>query len=132
MLDASLYISGGGQALPALALMLDVMPKNAVAHAQPGVDFGFYQRQENSIRCSSVKGDFSFACDVGLFRITAFQLHEKLRQLGEQGWVIALPDETSESPLQYWLFENGSAKTAVILRNDASDKVTIWRGEQRE
>ena len=127
MFSASLYIGGHGKALSDLADALGVLPSNVLRHAQSDVDFSFYTRCENSIFFSAIHGDFSLACDVGLFHITQNGFHSKLLALSLKGLKIALPDEASESPFDYLIFENGAVGSAVVLHDDGTDTVAICK-----
>ena len=127
MFGASLYIGGHGKALSDLADALGVLPSNVLGHAQSDVDFSFYTRCENSIFFSAIHGDFFLACDVGLFCTTQKEFHSKLLALSLKGVKIALPDEASESPFDYFIFENGAVRSAVVLHDDGADTVAICK-----
>lgn len=132
-----LYIGGRADALARLASYFGVLPGRLTNHGQgyvgdgvgDGVDDADVAAQANAIRWSAVNGDFIIACDVDLFEWTPTQIKARLSTLSMQGVTIAMPDEGSPSPQEFWLFENGGVKKAVILQDDDTDTVTIWRGE---
>lgn len=128
MLGAFAYIGERATALADLASCLGVLPANVTGHAEHGVDYSFYARQESSIRYSAVTGDFFLACDIDLFGTTQEQLQTKLKALSLQGIAVAMPDEASESEWSFLVFENGAVRTELVFNDDETDAVTIWRG----
>ena len=119
MLSRSFYIASPADPIAVLAGELSIPEENCLAYeAQPG-DYGFFGRRENSLFFAPVSGSFQFAVDVNLFALDWPALEAKLLAASTRGLLIAVPDETSEFPWDFLLYEAGVRREVQVLEDDA-------------
>lgn len=125
MISRSLYVAGMGESLLMLANGLSISEQHCFAETDHPSDYGFFKREENSLFYSPVTGGFEFAIDINLFAIDWLELESKLLDLSAKGLLIALPDETSNVPFDYVMYENGTKKAIQIIEDESTGKFKI-------
>jgi hypothetical protein len=132
MIGMSIYVRGNLASVQALAVLLHVPPANLFASDAKSTDYGFYERQENSLTYTPLNGDFDFLCDADVFHMTAPELLGLLTSGSQGGLVLAVPDEASESPFDCIMFQDGKRHPIELLQDDVLDEVRIHRPKPGE
>ncbi|MGH1451887.1 MAG: hypothetical protein ACRBBV_01850 [Paracoccaceae bacterium] len=84
--------------------------------------FDFYTRGENGLHWAMLNGEFCLSCDLNLQGIELPALLARLRDLSNNGFRIALPDNTAPLPDTYILFDQGAAfSTQAELDENAQE-----------
>lgn len=107
--------------LDAFAQGLGVRPKNRLASNQYRGDYEFYAAQESALRYVPVDGAFQYAIDVDLFGMDWHELEARLGALSAAGLIIALPDESSDDPFHFVLYEQGQKREIEVV-DDKEDE----------
>lgn len=125
MISRSLYIARTDDPISVLSDGLCISESNRFHHDACGIDYSFFKRGENSLFFAPVEGSFQFASDVNLFGLDWPTLESKLLALSEKGLLIAIPDEDSDMPFDFLLYENGTRTPIQVIENEETGQLSI-------
>jgi len=121
MVSRSLYIHLGQNPLEDFFQALSIPLANCWFYENPAADHSFYYRRENSASLAYVDGDFTHAIDVDFFDRDWRTLDSQLTDISRLGFLIAVPDEDSQSPFVYHLYKDGLRLYADIFGENQVD-----------
>ncbi len=127
MISRSLYLASPLDPIAILADGLKIRPENCFEHQSHSSDYSFFTREENSLFFSSVEGAFQISVDVNLFHVDWPDLEAKLMELSQKGLVVALPDEDSDSPFDYLIYEDGEKQAVQVVEDEQTDRLRVLR-----
>jgi hypothetical protein len=124
-LSRSLLIQGGHDAVHALARALGVDEPHRFFDAGEGVTMALGQ-QRSSLTAAAIAGDFSWSVDLYLFGVSSEALVDALRAHALAERCFALPDDHSDNPFHYTVYEQGLSRQVSIVENEDSSVFTIY------
>ena len=124
MVSRSLYINLGQNPLKDFFQALSIPLSNCWFYENPPDDHSFYHHRKNSASLAFVDGDFTHAIDVDFYDRNWRTLHGQLADISRLGFLIAVPDENSQSPFVYHLYIDGLRLYADIF---SEGKVNIFK-----
>lgn len=83
-----------------------------------GSETSFLEISQNGALVSSVEWDFNWAIDLFLFDIEESVLMQRFSDVSNPSLWIAMPDEESDDPELFWLWQNSVAVKWRIIEDD--------------
>ncbi len=123
MLSRSILFDGPPGAERSLYASLNIASSDACLWTD---EAAFLEFGRNGAMIDVVEGDFRLSIDLILFDIDAEVLSDRIAQAAVDEIRIAMPDEASESPWVYMLWEKGAVRR--VLMNQEDDLFVISQG----
>lgn len=130
MFSRSILISGPSSNLKYVADFFAIKPQHLLTYSNPVENWKFLDQGENFGFYDEVAGAFCHSIDLTLNHPSEVEIDSMLLELSRRGILIAFPDESSSSPLDYILLKDGN-QIEVEVREDLDSNLEIYPRPQR-